>query len=126
MYRPDSEKFKALEETATLVPVYRELPADLETPVSAFLKLNSAAPCFLLESVEKGERMGRYSFIGMNPRFTFQARGNESIITGESEVRLPVKQGHDPLHQLKDLLSDDTPPTFIVPLRPSQVEQPTA
>ena len=57
-----------------LIPVVRELPADLETPVSAFLKLRGPAdapdrsPAFLLESAEQGQRVGRYSFIGVHPR----------------------------------------------------------
>ncbi len=105
MYRPDAERFKNLEEEGTLVPVYRELPADLETPVSVFLKLGGKAPCFLLESVEKGERMGRYSFIGMSPMVTFEARGGESVILGDAGSRLPLRDGGDPLRQLQALLS---------------------
>ncbi|TME60995.1 MAG: anthranilate synthase component I, partial [Chloroflexi bacterium] len=53
-----------------LVPVTRERLADLETPVSAFAKLRALGGAFLLESVEGGERMGRYSFIGLSPRTT--------------------------------------------------------
>jgi anthranilate synthase component I len=45
-----------------------DIPGDLDTPVSAFLKLRAFEPCFLLESVEGGERLGRYSFIGFGPR----------------------------------------------------------
>ncbi|KAB2857479.1 MAG: anthranilate synthase component I, partial [Anaerolineae bacterium] len=59
----------ALFERGDLVPVYRVLPADLETPVSAFLKLFRAdEPAFLLESVQGGEQVGRYSFICVGPR----------------------------------------------------------
>ncbi|MDP2743779.1 MAG: anthranilate synthase component I [Dehalococcoidia bacterium] len=105
MYWPDKEHFKSLEEKGTLVPVYRELPADLETPVSVFLKISGKAPCFLLESVEKGERLGRYSFIGMNPLLTFETRGRESVLSGDIESRLPLRVGEDPLHQLQSLLS---------------------
>src|SRR3972149_9190643 len=105
MYWPDKEHFKDLEEKGTLVPVYRELPADLETPVSVFLKISGKAPCFLLESVEKGERMGRYSFIGMNPLLTFETRGRESVLSGDIKSRLPLRAGEDPLHQLQSLLA---------------------
>src|SRR6266850_951011 len=56
-----------------LVPVVRERLADLETPVSAFAKLRPLGGAFLLESVEGGERMGRYSFIGVLPRTTLRA-----------------------------------------------------
>ena len=49
------------------VPLVRELPADLETPTSVYLKLGGRGPSFLLESVEGGERVARYSFIGVDP-----------------------------------------------------------
>lgn len=58
-----------------LVPIYRALPADLETPVSVFLKLSQPdAPSFLLESVEGGENLARYSFIGVNPSAVITVR----------------------------------------------------
>jgi anthranilate synthase component 1 len=57
-----------------LVPVMRERLADLETPVSAFAKLRALGGAFLLESAEGGERMGRYSFIGVAPRLTLYFR----------------------------------------------------
>jgi anthranilate synthase component 1 len=66
---PRPDEMPALFEKGDLVPVYRVLPADLETPVSVFLKLlRPDEPAFLLESVEGGERVGRYSFIGVGPR----------------------------------------------------------
>lgn len=66
---PRYEDMAALFEQGDLVPVYRVLPADLETPVSAFLKLfRPDEPAFFLESVEGGEQVGRYSFIGVGPR----------------------------------------------------------
>jgi anthranilate synthase component 1 len=64
---PSLEELKKLRPQADLVPVYREIVADLETPVSAFLKLNHGSYSFLLESVEGGDRLGRYSFIGTEP-----------------------------------------------------------
>jgi anthranilate synthase component 1 len=51
-----------------LLPLYREILADAETPVSAYLKVARGAPSFLLESVEGGERLARYSFVGTEPR----------------------------------------------------------
>ena len=72
-YLPDKETFCRQAEKANLVPVFQELPGDLETPVSAFLKLRGNSPCFLLESVERGEQLGRYSFIGINPSLTLKA-----------------------------------------------------
>ncbi len=66
-YRPSLEEVAAFAERATVIPIYRELDADLETPVSAFLKVAQGPYAFLLESVEGGERLARYSFIGTDP-----------------------------------------------------------
>src|SRR5258708_14338674 len=57
----------------TLVPVWREIPADLETPVSAYLKLARGRYAYLLESVEGGERVARYSFVGADPYLVMRA-----------------------------------------------------
>jgi len=67
MYHPTLEEFRALGNQGNLVPVYREIGADAETPVSAFLKVKRGGYSFLLESVEGGERVARYSFIGTEP-----------------------------------------------------------
>ncbi len=61
--------------TYNLIPVIRELPADLETPVSVYLKFSGEQPSFLLESVTGGEQVARYSFIGVNPRRSYVLRG---------------------------------------------------
>jgi anthranilate synthase component 1 len=66
-YIPSLEQAKQMATQGNLVPIYREVPADLETPVSAFLKVARGKYSFLLESVEGGERFGRYSFIGTEP-----------------------------------------------------------
>ena len=71
---PSVTEFKELAQTYTVVPVWREVLADLETPVSVFLKLVGAGEGFLLESVEHGERWGRYSFVGRDPALTLIAR----------------------------------------------------
>ena len=85
---PALETVKAHRGEATRYPVYREIPADMDTPVSVFLKLcrhpdqqlirgsQATQPCFLLESAEAGERFGRYSFIGLNPSRSLTAYGN--------------------------------------------------
>ena len=67
MYYPTLEEVRELKKDGNLVPIYREIVADLETPVSAFLKINRGGYSFLLESVEGGERLARYSFIGTEP-----------------------------------------------------------
>src|SRR5437867_4828190 len=68
-YTPDLATIRKLAKTSdnNLAPVFRDVPADLETPVSAFLKVARGAYSFLLESVEGGERLARYSFIGTEP-----------------------------------------------------------
>ena len=66
-YTPDLETVRVLSNSGSLVPVYREIDADLETPVSAYLKVARGEQSFLLESVEGGERLARYSFIGTEP-----------------------------------------------------------
>ena len=84
---PSRKEFLALAKEHTLVPVCRILAADLETPVSAFLR--AAWPereCFLLESVENGEQVGRYTFIGLQPFKRIVARGREITITEGKKV----------------------------------------
>ena len=66
-YFPTLEEVKTLRDKGNLVPIYRQIQADLETPVSAFLKVAESPYSFLLESVEGGERLSRYSFIGTQP-----------------------------------------------------------
>ncbi|HIF12136.1 MAG TPA: anthranilate synthase component I, partial [Dehalococcoidia bacterium] len=67
MHTPTLEQFKSLAATSNTIPVYREISADLETPVSAYLKVARGPYSFLLESVEGGENLARYSFIGAEP-----------------------------------------------------------
>jgi anthranilate synthase component I len=79
---PSRKQFLALAKDHTLVPVYRTLTADLETPVSAFLRAAwRERECFLLESVENGEQVGRYTFIGIHPYKRIVARGRNIVIT---------------------------------------------
>ncbi len=66
MYYPCQEEFLKLSNSEKLVPVYKELVADLETPVSAFMKVRDGEHSYLLESVEHGQQIGRYSFIGVD------------------------------------------------------------
>ena len=63
MHYPDFEQFKRLAGEGNLIPLYREILADTETPVSALLKLRTKPHLFLLESVEGGEKWGRYTFL---------------------------------------------------------------
>jgi anthranilate synthase component 1 len=78
MIRPDYKEFLRLSRGATLVPVVKSISADLLTPVSAFLAVSDGEPdAFLLESVEGGEKIGRYTFLGVRPFLRLQSRGAE-------------------------------------------------
>ncbi len=77
MYFPTIEEVKERSAEGNLIPIYREIRADLETPVAAFLKIARGKYSFLLESVEGGERMARYSFIGTEPYRVLRTGANE-------------------------------------------------
>jgi anthranilate synthase component 1 len=79
MYHPTLEEAKKLKDAGNLLPVYREIGADLETPVSAFLKINRGGYSFLLESVEGGERLARYSLIGTEPYKLVSTKSGDSV-----------------------------------------------
>jgi anthranilate synthase component 1 len=80
---PTRDEFIALARDYTVVPVWREVLADLETPVSAFAKLVGDRDGFLLESVEHGEHWGRFSFIGRDPALTLVAHGRQVEMAGD-------------------------------------------
>ncbi|HUB18463.1 MAG TPA: anthranilate synthase component I, partial [Acidobacteriaceae bacterium] len=85
---PDRAHFLRLARTHSLVPLYRTLTADLETPVSAFLRLAAAEPeCFILESVEGGEHLGRYTYIGTRPSRRIVSHGDQIEITEHGRTR---------------------------------------
>src|SRR5688500_8290319 len=75
------DEFRELAQRGTFVPVYKEIVADLLTPVSAFLKIAEHSDyAFLLESVEGGEQVGRYSFLGKDPFLILRSRGGKTIV----------------------------------------------
>ena len=90
---PDRREFHRLATEWTVVPVWRELVADLTTPVAAFARTVGNEPGFLLESVEHGERWSRFSFIGRRPLGTLVARGRQVDATGEFPEGTPLDQG---------------------------------
>ncbi len=94
---PSRDEFVELAREHTVVPVWREVLADLETPVSAFAKLvgpgSDDPPGFLLESVEHAERWGRFSFVGRDPVLTLVVRGNQVEVIGDAPRDLPTDQG---------------------------------
>ena len=81
MLVPDYKQFSRLAEEATLIPVAKTIAADLRTPVSAFLSIAAEEPhAFLLESVEGGEKVGRYTFLGARPYMVLRAHGDRVVL----------------------------------------------
>jgi anthranilate synthase component I len=110
-YVPDLDGFIARSERGNLVPVYREIVADLETPVSAFLKLQGSGNGYacLLESVAGGERIARYSYLACGPERLFSSKGRKVTIIEGGQTRVEeLPEGQDPLHVLKALLDEYT------------------
>ncbi|MCH8802204.1 MAG: anthranilate synthase component I [Chloroflexi bacterium] len=93
MYQPTLEKIKEMAGRGNLAPVFRSINADLETPVSAYLKVAQGPYSFLLESVEGGERIGRYSFIGTDPYKVVKTGAKEEL--GEIDPLIPVQEEMD-------------------------------
>jgi anthranilate synthase component 1 len=103
MIHPDFETFRRLSGEGNLIPLFREILADTETPVTALMKLSAGPHVFLLESVEGGEKWARYSFLGSDPRLIFRVRGDEVIIEEQGiERRIPHRG--DPLGILKEII----------------------
>jgi len=80
MIRPSLNEVKKINRDGSLIPVVKEMVADIETPISAYLKMGRKPYSFLLESVEGGERLGRYSFIGMEPVELIKGSGENPIV----------------------------------------------
>lgn len=104
MYYPDFETFKRCAGQGNLVPVYREILADIDTPVSALMRLYTKSHVFLLESVEGGEKWGRYTFLGADPRIIFTVKGENVLIETNGNVHCEKHCG-DPMEYLKKLLN---------------------
>ena len=93
MIRPTRDEFHRLADEHTVVPVWRELLADLVTPVAAFARVVGDEPGFLLESVEHGERWSRWSFVGRNPLVTLTSRDGALEVEGSLHPDVPTDQG---------------------------------
>jgi anthranilate synthase component 1 len=104
---PSRQEFKQKAGEGNLIPVYTEVYADLETPVSAYLKLRRGENTFLLESVEGGTQVGRYSFLGRDPSIIFEARGGKVTIRRGS--RVTAIESADALGELKKLTEEFVP-----------------
>ncbi len=101
---PSRDEFVRLASQGNLIPVSTEIIADAETPVSAFAKLSGTSPCYLLESAEITDVVGRFSFLGISPFFMFEARGDEVVVKDHLGSRIMRYDG-DPLELLKTCLS---------------------
>jgi anthranilate synthase component 1 len=123
LYEPTRDEFLAMARRSAVVPVWREVLADLYTPLGVYDRLRGDGPTFLLESVEQGERWGRYSFIGRDPILSIRARGGQVEVRGDvtADVAGAAATG-DVLQTIDavlrrlavppDLVGDDMPPLF--------------
>jgi anthranilate synthase component I len=107
MIRPAYKEFVRLSRGATLVPVAKSISADLLTPVSAFLAVAEGEPdAFLLESVEGGEKIGRYTFLGVRPYLRLESRGSEIRIERGKKIECRTGNVFD---VIKELLQQHRP-----------------
>jgi anthranilate synthase component I len=109
-YRPTRDEFHAFAATHSVVPVWTELLADLETPVAAYTKLVGDGPGFLLESVEGAERWARFSFVGRNPSATLVLRNGVVEVDGALPAGIPTDSGI--LVAMEALLAQYSSPAF--------------
>ncbi len=108
MLRPAQDAFERLATRGNLIPVVREIIADLDTPLSLFRRLDDGETSFLLESMEGGEKWARYSFIGVGARARFRARGRTIEWEQRGAIHREEMDG-DPLAFLRDRLAEKTP-----------------
>ena len=113
MHFPSSSEFVALTRKGNLVPVYREILADMETPVSAFKKIDDGQTSFLLESIEGGEKWARYSFLGSGPGKLFRSRDQYfEVLDGDKVIR--SGECDDPFVEFK---------AFMAPYQPVELPE---
>src|SRR3954465_9711864 len=108
--QPSFIEFKRLARAHNVIPVFREIVVDRITPVSVYEQLHQGEPySFLLESVEGGDRLGRYSFVGQRPEATFVCKNSQVIYRqGGRERTWP---GNNPLRDLKQIFQKFKPAT---------------
>jgi len=106
---PNHADFIKLAKRGNLVPVYADLMADFETPVSVYSKLNRRGPAFLLESIEGGSNLNRYSFIGCQPRKVFSADWGVTTITDREGNCTTAPTPADPLKIIENEMADFHP-----------------
>ncbi|MEK6777811.1 MAG: anthranilate synthase component I [bacterium] len=104
MLYPSLKEFIRKSKQGNLIPVYKEILADMETPVSAFRKIDQGRYSFLLESVEGGEKWGRYSFLGSEPGIILESKESEVRVTRDGVV-VEIRRGEDPMDFVRDYMS---------------------
>ena len=119
LFYPDKKEFLKNAKQGQMIPVFCEILADLETPVSAFHKIaDHQKYSFLLESMEGGEHIGRYSFIGCDPLLAMSIKDGQTLIQGNNMTQREATDPNNPLKFLRDVLnryeyqSDDRLPRF--------------
>jgi anthranilate synthase component 1 len=105
MFLPSLEEFKQKAKKGNLIPVYREILADRDTPVSAFQKIDDGHHSFLLESMEGGEKWARYSFLGTRPSVIVTSSGKQTVII-QNGKKSKQTFDRDPLEVIKKVLSE--------------------
>ncbi len=108
---PSFSDFKQLAAQGNLIPIVEEVHFDWETPLSAFRKIDNGKCSFLLESVEGGEKWGRYSFLGSSPAYLFRSKGERFEIVKDGEI-LQEGEERDPLRALENFLGNYRPVLF--------------
>jgi len=107
MFFPPRDVFYSLAEKGNLIPVYREIMADMDTPVTAFKKLDDGQFSYLLESIEGGEKWGRYSFLGSAPSVVIRSKG--TLVETITDGVIVQQEASDPLTCVKELLAQFSP-----------------
>lgn len=111
-YTPSKKEFLALAKKGNLIPVYREILADMETPVSCYLKWGDNQYSYLLESVEGGEKIARFSFLGGSPSLVFKSKGKKVSILHRSGKKEDFQTSKDPFFELEKILKRYRQPTM--------------
>ena len=106
---PSRSEFDALIKRGNAVPIYLDLTADCETPLSAYSKIRENGPTFLFESIVGGERISRYSFLGANPRKIYRVFSDRCIITEKDHSEMTVPTPADPLQLIEEEMASYVP-----------------
>ena len=105
MFKPSFEEFKQKAKSGNLIPVYKEILADLDTPVSAYMKISGGEYSFLLESIEGGEKWARYCFLGCDPSVVISTKGRTLTLIENGKREQRVIESGSPLSAVKEILA---------------------